>query len=199
MKQTIAAIFILLLLPALAAASRQLPVDRGTVTSGIGWRLDPFGSGRMTYHQGVDIAVPEGTPVYPTQRGTVAFAGPYKGYGNLVAVDHGNGYVTLYGHNSTIRVTPGQAVDTKTVIALAGSTGRSTGPHVHYEVRQIPGYEKKARERLEEQLKALVVEKVNGLVEEHIARGEGDDGGNTGEPRQHPLAGLALPGGEELP
>ncbi|ABB33227.1 Peptidase M23 [Geobacter metallireducens RCH3] len=199
MKLIISAILFLLLLPAFAAASRQLPVDGGTVTSGIGWRLDPFGSGRMTYHQGVDIAVPEGTPVYPTQRGTVTFAGPYKGYGNLVAVDHGNGYVTLYGHNSTIRVTPGQAVDTKTVLALAGSTGRSTGPHVHYEVRQIPGYDKKARERLEEQLKALVAEKVNGWVEEYVAKGEGDEGGNPEEPRQHPLAGLALPGGEELP
>lgn len=198
MKRIIAHILSLLLfLPALAFAARQLPVDGGTVTSGIGWRLDPFGSGRMTYHQGVDIAVPEGTPVYPTQRGTVSYAGPYKGYGNLVAVDHGNGYVTLYGHNSAIRVMAGQAVDTKTVIALAGSTGRSTGPHVHYEVRQIPGYDKKARERLEEQLKAMVTEKVNGWVEEHVAgKGEGDEGD---EPRRHPLAGLALPGGEELP
>jgi|GEM_PF-1000601 len=198
MKRIIAHILSLLLfLPALAFAARQLPVDGGTVTSGIGWRLDPFGSGRMTYHQGVDIAVPEGTPVYPTQRGTVSYAGPYKGYGNLVAVDHGNGYVTLYGHNSAIRVMAGQAVDTKTVIALAGSTGRSTGPHVHYEVRQIPGHDKKARERLEEQLKAMVTEKVNGWVEEHVAgKGEGDE---AEESRRHPLAGLALPGGEELP
>lgn len=196
MKRTIACTLCLLLLPALAAASRQLPVDGGTVTSGIGWRLDPFGSGQMTYHRGVDIAVPEGTPVYPTQRGTVTFAGPYKGYGNLVAVDHGNGYVTLYGHNAAIRVTAGQAVDTKTVIALAGSTGRSTGPHVHYEVRQIPGYDKKMRERMEEQLKAMVAEKVGGWVEEHVAgQGEGDE---VEEPRQHPLAGLALPGDESL-
>jgi murein DD-endopeptidase MepM/ murein hydrolase activator NlpD len=196
MKRTIAAILCLLLLPVLVEASRRLPVDGGTVTSGIGWRLDPFGSGRMTYHQGVDIAVPEGTPVYPTQRGTVTFAGPYKGYGNLVAVDHGNGYVSLYGHNSALRVTPGQAVDTKTVIALAGSTGRSTGPHVHYEVRQIPGYGKKARERLEEQLKAMVADKVNNWVEEHVT-GQGE--GEEGEEPRHPLAGLALPGGEELP
>lgn len=201
MKQIIACVLCLLLLPAIAAASRQLPVDGGTVTSGIGWRPDPFGSGRMTYHHGVDIAVPEGTPVYPTQRGTVSFAGPYKGYGNLVAVDHGNGYVTLYGHNATLRVTPGQAVDTKTVIALAGSTGRSTGPHVHYEVRQIPGYDKKARERLEEQLKAMVAEKVNGWVEEHVAgqgEGDGEEVEQAEESRQHPLAGLALPGDESL-
>lgn len=199
MRRIIALILCLLLLPSLAAASRKLPVDGGTVTSGVGWRLDPFGSGRMVYHYGVDIAVPEGTPVYPTQRGTVTFAGPYKGYGNLVAVDHGNGYVTLYGHNATLRVTPGQGVDTKTVIALAGSTGRSTGPHVHYEVRQIPGYDKKARERLEEQLKALVAEKVNGWVEEHVAgKGDGEEEERAEESR-HPLAGLALPGGEELP
>jgi len=199
MKRTILTIFGLLLLFPLAAESRKLPVDGGAVTSGVGWRLDPFGSGRMVYHYGVDIAVPEGTPVYPTQRGTVTFAGPYKGYGNLVAVDHGNGYVTLYGHNAAIRVTPGQAVETKTVIALAGSTGRSTGPHVHYEVRQIPGYDRKAQERLEEQLKALVAEKVNGWVEEHVAgKGEGDEGESSAD-LPHPLAGLALPGGEELP
>ncbi len=200
MKPVVAVILCLLLLPGAAVASRRLPVDGGSVTSGIGWRLDPFGSGRMTYHRGVDIAVPRGTPVYPTQRGTVTFAGSYKGYGNLVAVDHGNGYVTLYGHNSTIRVTPGQAVDTKTVLALAGSTGRSTGPHVHYEVRQYPGYGGKAQELPEALLTAMADGKDNGVDEDHAAgKGDGEEDAVEEEAPLHPLAGLALPGGDELP
>lgn len=174
-----------------AAAARRLPVDGGTVTSGIGWRPDPFGSGRQVYHHGVDIAVPEGTPVYPTERGMVLHAGLYKGYGNLVAVDHGNGYVSLYGHNATLLVKEGQKVDTSTVIALSGNTGRSTGPHVHYEVRQIPGYTQKTRDRMEEQLKALVAERIEGWVEEHVAGSAQGDGTDAG-PRD-PLAELALP------
>lgn len=196
MKRIIAFTLCLLLFPCIAAASRRMPVDGGTITSGIGWRPDPFGSGRMVYHHGVDIAVPEGTSVYPTERGTVLFAGPYKGYGNLVAVGHGNGYVTLYGHNAKLLVTPGQAVDTKTAIALSGNTGRSTGPHVHYEVRQVPGYEKKVREQMEERLKAMVAEKIDGWIEEHVG-GKGDgDGGE--EVRKDPLAELALQGDEAL-
>lgn len=200
MKPVAAVILYLLLLPGIAAASRRLPVDGGSVTSGIGWRLDPFGSGRMTYHRGVDIAVPQGTPVYPTQRGTVTFAGSYKGYGNLVVVDHGNGYVTLYGHNSTIRVTTGQAVDTETVLALAGSTGRSTGPHVHYEVRQYPGYGGRALELPEAQLTAMADGEDNTLDEDHAAgKGDGEEETVEEEVPLHPLAGLALPGGDELP
>ncbi|MCK7479621.1 MAG: hypothetical protein M0C28_21585 [Candidatus Moduliflexus flocculans] len=70
----------LLLFPAASFADHRLPVAGGGVTSGVGWRLDPFGGGgRMTYHRGVDIAVPEGTPVFPVKKGTVYFAGPYKG------------------------------------------------------------------------------------------------------------------------
>ncbi|RNC66623.1 MAG: M23 family metallopeptidase [Desulfuromonadales bacterium] len=187
---------LILAVPSVAATSRRLPVDGGTVTSGIGWRPDPFGSGRMVYHRGVDIAVPEGTRVYPTQRGTVLYAGVYKGYGNLVAIDHGNGYVTLYGHNASLLVTPGQPVDMDTPIALSGNTGRSTGPHVHYEVRQLADSGRKARERMEEQLKALVAEKVEAWVEGYVAgKGEGD-GGEA--PRKDPLADLALPGDEVM-
>jgi murein DD-endopeptidase MepM/ murein hydrolase activator NlpD len=156
-------------LPGSAAAARKSPVDGGIITSGVGYRLDPFGSGRMVYHNGYDIAVPLGTPVYPTQDGTVYFAGPYKGYGNLVAVDHRNGYVTFYGHNSEIKVTVGQKVDTTTVLALAGSTGRSTGPHVHYEVRQVPGYAKQRQEQLEAGLKQIMQEKIDGWVENYVA------------------------------
>jgi murein DD-endopeptidase MepM/ murein hydrolase activator NlpD len=160
---------LLLALPAGALASRQLPVDVGTVTSGIGWRLDPFGSGKMMYHHGVDIAVPLGTPVYPTQVGTVYFAGPYKGYGNMVAVDHGNGYITMYGHNGEIKVEPGQKVDTATVLALSGNTGRSTGPHVHYEVRQLPGYAKVRQEQLEKSIEAVVRKNVDSWVENFVS------------------------------
>ncbi len=165
-------IVLLLAMPAVASASRQSPVDGGTVTSGVGWRIDPFGSGRTVWHNGYDIAVPAGTPVHPTQSGTVYFAGTYKGYGNLVAVEHGKGYITLYGHNSEILVKPGQEVDTKTVIALSGSTGRSTGPHVHYEIRQIPQLAKQRREQMEQDLKVAIERSVGEMVEGY-ATGKG--------------------------
>jgi len=142
----------------------------------VGWRLDPFGSGRMVYHRGYDIAVPTGTPVYSVREGTVYYAGPYKGYGNLVAVDHGNGFMTLYGHNSALKVTSGQRVDSRTIIALAGSTGRSTGPHVHYEVRQIAGYDKRRQEQLRAELKSVVENNIHEWVE-GFASGRG--GGET--------------------
>ncbi len=131
-----------LLWPAASWGARQSPVDSGVVTSGKGWRLDPFGSGRIVYHSGYDISVPVGTPVHPTQSGTVFFAGPFRGYGNLVAIDHGNGYITYYGHNSQLLVKPGDRVDQDSVIALSGNTGRSTGPHVHYEMKRLAGYDK---------------------------------------------------------
>jgi murein DD-endopeptidase MepM/ murein hydrolase activator NlpD len=146
MKIASAILFGLLLLPVASPAARQSPVDNGVVTSGVGWRLDPFGSGRQVYHSGYDIAVPAGTPVHPTQSGTVFFSGPYHGYGNLVGIDHGNGYLTYYGHNSVILAKPGEKVDTDTVIALSGNTGRSTGPHVHYEMKRLPGYRNRPQE-----------------------------------------------------
>lgn len=170
-----AALFVALSLPAFALAARQSPVDGGTVTSGVGWRPDPFGSGRMVYHNGYDIAVPVGTPVHPTQAGTVYFAGPYKGYGNLVAVEHGKGFVTFYGHNSEVLVKPGQLVDTNTVIALSGSTGRSTGPHVHYEVRQFPGAEKRERAQLEAGVKDIIKKNVDTWVEDYVGGKGGPD------------------------
>ena len=139
----------LLLTPAAALAGRQSPVDGGVITSGVGWRLDPFGSGKLTYHNGYDIAVPVGTRVYPVEAGTVYFAGTYRGYGEMVAVDHGNGWITIYGHNSQLLVKPGDRVETTTVLALSGNSGRSTGPHVHYELRQVPGYQKERRAALE--------------------------------------------------
>jgi murein DD-endopeptidase MepM/ murein hydrolase activator NlpD len=164
----------LLLLPVAAQAGRKSPVDGGVVTSGVGWRLDPFGSGRKVWHNGYDIAVPNGSRVYPVEEGTVYFAGSYKGYGEMVAVDHGNGYVTIYGHNSRVLVKPGDRVQTTTVLALSGSTGRSTGPHVHYELRQVPGYEKQRRAAMEANLQKLVGEAVEGVVKKEL---QGQGGG----------------------
>lgn len=105
----------------------QWPVS-GPVTSPFGWRW-----GRM--HEGIDIAVPSGTPVHAAAAGTVIYAGWMGGYGNLVAIDHGGGISTAYGHNTSVTVAVGQHVDQGAVIAYSGSTGHSTGPHVHFEVR----------------------------------------------------------------
>ena len=121
-------------LPALAGAA--LPVD-GVVTSGVGWRLDPFGSGKLAFHRGIDIAVPTGTPVRATRGGKVIFAGERRGYGATVIVAHDNGDRTLYGHNSKLNVRSGELVEAGAVLAFSGNSGRSTGPHVHYE--QIAG------------------------------------------------------------
>ena len=121
--------------PGYGAEMRDWPVDSGTVTSRVGWRKDPFGSKQMSFHRGWDISVPTGTPVFPLKTGTVSYAGKYKGYGNMVMVDHGDGSVSMYGHNSKIAVTVGQAVGITDVIAYSGNTGRSTGPHVHVEWR----------------------------------------------------------------
>lgn len=109
------------------------PVLRGYVTSGYGWRDDPF-SGRSALHKGVDFAARSGTDVITVAAGIVTYAGDRNGYGILVEVNHGNGYVTRYGHNSRVLVQPGDRVLKGQRIALVGSTGRSTGPHVHFEV-----------------------------------------------------------------
>ncbi len=89
--------------------------------------------GRM--HEGIDIAVPTGTPVVAAAAGTVIYAGVLGGYGNLVVVDHGNGLATAYAHNSAYASSVGQVVAQGTVIAYSGNTGNSSGPHVHFEVR----------------------------------------------------------------
>jgi murein DD-endopeptidase MepM/ murein hydrolase activator NlpD len=119
--------------PLTVQADQKLPVD-GIITSSIGWRVDPFGSGRFVFHRGIDIAVPAGTPVRATRAGYVVHAGPHGGHGIAVIIQHGNGDRTLYGHNSKLMVEVGERADEGAVIALSGNTEKSTGPHVHYEL-----------------------------------------------------------------
>lgn len=136
MKPIFYAILLFLNLPLVALADIDLPVENGVITSGVGLRVDPFGSGKLVFHRGIDIAVPVGTPVRATRKGRVTFAGERRGYGFTVIVEHTNGDHTLYGHNSMVRVSPGELVESGTVVAFSGNTGRSTGPHVHFE--QLP-------------------------------------------------------------
>lgn len=102
--------------------------------SGFGTRSDPLNH-KTGVHEGVDFGAPIGTPVYATGAGVVVSAGPRDRYGNTIDIDHGNGVLTRYAHLSKIKVKEGQKVSRSTVIALVGNTGRSTGPHLHYEVR----------------------------------------------------------------
>lgn len=106
----------------------------GPISSYYGYRTSPGGIG-STFHEGVDIAGDYGTPISATAAGTVTQAGWVGGYGYLVEVRHADGIVTRYGHNSAVLVYEGQHVDQGSMIALMGSTGNSTGPHCHYEVR----------------------------------------------------------------
>ncbi|WP_373694394.1 M23 family metallopeptidase [Geobacter sp.] len=131
--RVITAVMFLSVLPSTGRAALDLPAN-GPVTSGVGWRVDPFGSGRLVFHKGIDIAVPEGTPVRATRGGRVAHAGIHGGHGFTVIVEHDDGGKTLYGHNSALKVRPGERLEAGAVVALSGNTGRSTGPHVHYEV-----------------------------------------------------------------
>lgn len=106
----------------------------GTITSPFGWRSNPFG-GAPEFHQGLDIAAPTGTTVTAAAAGTVIMAQWYGGYGNYILIDHGGGYSTGYGHLSAIYVSNGQVVKRGQAIGAVGSTGASTGPHLHFEVR----------------------------------------------------------------
>jgi murein DD-endopeptidase MepM/ murein hydrolase activator NlpD len=101
----------------------------------VGPMTSPFGMRWGRLHPGIDIGVPSGTPVHAAAAGTVIYAGWESGYGNFVVIDHGGGIATAYGHNTSVAVTVGQHVDQGEVIAYSGSTGFSTGPHVHFEVR----------------------------------------------------------------
>ncbi len=109
----------------------MLPVN-GLITSPPGFRSDPF-TGMTKNHHGIDIAVAKGTSVRPVSAGIITYSGYKSGYGNIVIVDHENGTITLYAHNSQNMVSTGEKVGTNTIIALTGSTGRSTGPHLHFE------------------------------------------------------------------
>ena len=110
------------------------PVDGGYISSGFGVRWDPF-TKRVESHAGVDIPQERGTEIMATAGGQVIYAGFYSSYGQFVVIDHGFGYQTAYGHMSKIEVREGQYVSKGQDIGQVGSTGRSTAPHCHYEVR----------------------------------------------------------------
>ena len=111
-----------------ATPDAVMPIDGARVTS-------PFGPRWGTLHAGVDLAAPMMTPEYAAMDGVVLEAGPASGYGNVIYVQHDNGDVTVYGHMEQVLVEPGQVVKAGETIALVGSRGQSTGPHLHFEVR----------------------------------------------------------------
>lgn len=117
------------------AVPSRAPINNSYITSGFGGRADPILGGRQ-YHKGIDFEANTGDPVLAVADGVVSYSGARSGYGNTVEVDHGNGYVTRYAHNSRLTRKVGTLVRTGEEIAKAGSTGRSTGAHVHFEVWQ---------------------------------------------------------------
>lgn len=110
-----------------------LETDGYRLSSDFGLRPDPF-DGHHRQHEGIDFAAHQGSKILATAKGRVIWAGNRGGYGNLVEIDHGNGYKTRYGHNEQVFVSVGDLVNEGDVIASLGSTGRSTGPHLHYEI-----------------------------------------------------------------
>lgn len=121
-------------LPNRASTTGASSESSALVSSEFGRRIDPL-EGDTRFHTGIDLAVPEGTPVKAAMDGVVKTAGPRGGYGKAVEIDHGNGLTTLYAHNSELAVMPGERVVAGQVIAAAGQTGRATGAHLHLEVR----------------------------------------------------------------
>lgn len=110
------------------------PVNAAYNSSSFGWRVDPF-TGQMAFHEGLDFMAEVGTPIYAAASGIVVSAEMQPDYGNIVKIDHGDGVETRYAHTSRILVKPGQRVEKGQLIAEVGSTGRSTGAHLHFEVR----------------------------------------------------------------
>jgi murein DD-endopeptidase MepM/ murein hydrolase activator NlpD len=110
----------------------RMPIQ-APVSSEFGIREDPF-TRKPKFHRGIDISAPRGTPVQAALGGRVLFAGFSKGYGNTVVVEHGEGYRTRYAHLGSLKVTKGDVLETEQVLGTVGSTGRSTGPHLHFEV-----------------------------------------------------------------
>jgi murein DD-endopeptidase MepM/ murein hydrolase activator NlpD len=110
------------------------PIKDAWYSSNFGWRIDPF-TGKNAMHEGVDYMVPEGTSIHASAGGMVVYADTHPQYGNMIEIDHGNEVITRYAHASRLLVKVGQMVRRGQEIAISGSTGRSTGPHLHFEVR----------------------------------------------------------------
>ena len=124
--------------PAVVKGSGDIiwPLGSRRVTSQYGWRVHPiFGTSR--YHSGIDIAANYGEPIWAAAGGTVIHSGWLGGYGKTIIIDHGGGLTTLYAHNSKLTLGVGATVKRGQTVALAGSTGYSTGPHLHFEVRKF--------------------------------------------------------------
>lgn len=118
-----------------AGLPQVLPASLEYISSGYGYRANPFTGGGGEFHPGLDFRGPMGAPIYAAAKGTVSFVGQRSGYGNVVEIDHGNGLITRYAHMSGFRTVVGKPVVPGEQIGLIGSTGRSTGPHLHFEVR----------------------------------------------------------------
>jgi murein DD-endopeptidase MepM/ murein hydrolase activator NlpD len=115
--------------------NRKVQPVESEISSDFGWRIDPI-DGKTRFHNGIDFEVPANTPIKSFMAGEVVFSGWEKGYGYMIEIKHPNGYSSRYGHNSKLLVQKGDKVEAGTVIARSGSTGRSTGPHLHFEVRK---------------------------------------------------------------
>jgi murein DD-endopeptidase MepM/ murein hydrolase activator NlpD len=116
----------------------RLPIDKPRITSMYGWRKDPF-TGNPEFHAGIDFGAAEGTEVYAARDGIVEETGYDGALGKFVVITHPGGYQTVYGHLSSISVTMNQKVSTGAIIGIVGSTGRATGPHLHFEMRTKAG------------------------------------------------------------
>ena len=111
-----------------------MPVRRGVISSAFGLRKDPFNN-QDRFHAGIDIAARAGSKIFPLQPGRVSFSGPYKGFGNLVVIQHGEDITTHYAHLWGTKVKVGEFVNKDSVLGFVGNSGRSTGAHLHFEIR----------------------------------------------------------------